>query len=191
MGFLNILVYIAISFFIGGSLIGLAVNPINLVPLAKYLQTQILSDLLSRSIVFLSGVLLILFCMRYLQRVIYRRERSVVYESEYGKVSVTLLAVEDMIRSILENTKELTRPRVRVYPRKRNIEVIIRGNLLPEVNFVEFTRLVQERVKDKVQALLGTEKEIRVRIEIKKVVFEGKKNIKETEPEVPFRYYET
>jgi uncharacterized alkaline shock family protein YloU len=129
--------------------------------------------------------------MRYLQRVIYRRERSVVYESEYGKVSVTLLAVEDMIRSILENTKELTRPRVRVYPRKRNIEVIIRGNLLPEVNFVEFTRLVQERVKDKVQALLGTEKEIRVRIEIKKVVFEGKKNIKETEPEVPFRYYET
>ena len=40
MGFLNILVYVVVSFFFGGSLIGLALNPINLVPLAKYAQAQ-------------------------------------------------------------------------------------------------------------------------------------------------------
>lgn len=189
MGILNILVYIVISFFFGGSLIGLALNPINLVPLAKYVQTQMLSDVSCRAIIFLCGALIILFCVYYIQKIIYHRERSVIYESEYGKVSITLFAIEDMIKNMLESKKELSHVRARVLPKKKTIEVVIRGNLLSEVNLPEFTKDVQERAKDKVQSLLGEERQILVRIEIKKVIFEGRKNIKETEPEVPFRYY--
>jgi uncharacterized alkaline shock family protein YloU len=189
MGFLNILVYVVICFFFGGSLIGLALNPINLVPLAKYVQVQILSDTFSRAILFLCGALIILFCVQHIQRIIYRRERSVIYESEYGKVSIMLFAIEDMLKNMLESTKELTHVRVRVSPKKKNIDVNIRGNLRSEVNLPEFTKDIQEKTKEKVQNLLGEEREIKIRIEIKKMIFEGRKNIKELEPETPFRYY--
>ncbi|MDP2922754.1 MAG: alkaline shock response membrane anchor protein AmaP [Candidatus Omnitrophota bacterium] len=189
MGFLTILVYVLISFFLGGTLIGLSLNTIDLVIVFKYLQQQVLSDLFSRAILFICGALIILFCVRYIQKILYRRERSVVYESTYGRVSITLFAIEDMIRNMLESKKELTHVRVKVVPGKKAVEVIVRGNLKSEINLPEFTKEVQEGTKDKVQNLLGEEKEIKVKIEIKKMVFDGKKNIKEVEPEVPFRYY--
>jgi hypothetical protein len=189
MSFLTILVYVLISFFLGGILIGLALDAIDLVIVVKYLQQQVLSDFFSRAILFICGIIIILFCVRYIQRIVYRRERSIIYDSGYGKVSITLFAVEDMIKNMLENKRELTHLRIKVIPAKKMIEVIIRGNLKSEINLPEFTKEMQESVKDKTQSILGEEKEIKVKIEIKKMVFEGKKNIKEVEPEVPFRYY--
>lgn len=189
MGFLTVLVYVGISFLVGLSFIGLSLDAIDLAFVMRYIEKQILPDSFARSAFFITGAIIILFCLRYVQRVVYRRERSIISESSSGKVSITLSAIEDMIRNTLETEKGFLHTRVKVIPTKRGAEVIIRGNLNTEVNLLLFTQDVQEKTKEKLQNILGEEKEIKVRIEIKKMVFRGQKKIVEEEPEVPYRYY--
>lgn len=190
MGFLAVLVYIFISFFLGFVLIGSSLNLIELTNVVYYIEKDLLGDIFLRSAFFLGGLLIILFCIRYIQHIIYRRERAIISESEYGKVSITLFAIEDTLKNMLETEKGFSHVRPKICAGKRGVNVIIRGNLNSEVNFLTFTKEVQEKVREKLLNLLGEDKDIKVKIEIKKMIFKGKKKIVEAEePEVPYRYY--
>jgi energy-coupling factor transporter transmembrane protein EcfT len=190
MGFLAIIVYIFVSFFLGFVLMGSAANLIKLTDIVFFVQKEVFSNVFLRAAFGLSGLLVILFCIRYIQHVIYRRERAIVSESEYGKVSITLFAIEDMLKNMLETEKGFSHVRPRVCAGKRGVSVIIKGNVNSEVNFLSFTKEVQQRVREKLLNLLGEEKDIRIKIEIKKMLFKGAKNmVTVEEPEVPYRYY--
>lgn len=191
MGFLTILMYVAVSFFVGYVFIGLSLDMFDLIYTVRYLKHEVLQDPFARTALFLTGLLVILFCIRYLQLILYRRERSIVSESSYGKVSITLFAIEDMLRNMLETEKGLSHVRPKVSRKKHGIDVIIRGNLNVEANLPVFTKEIQEKTREKLQNLLGEDKEIKIKIEIRKMVFKGKgKMIEATEePEVPYRYY--
>ncbi|MFA5007723.1 MAG: alkaline shock response membrane anchor protein AmaP [Candidatus Omnitrophota bacterium] len=190
MGILALLVYIFISFFLGFVLIGSSLNLIELTGVVFYIKREVLSNIFLRFAFGCSGLLIILFCIRYVQSAIYRRERAIVSESNYGKVSITLFAIEDMLRNMLETEKGFSHAKPKVCSGKRGVNVVIRGNLNSEVNFPTFTKEVQEKVREKLLNLFGEEKDIKVKIEIKKMIFKGNKKIIETEePEVPYRYY--
>ena len=190
MGFIAILVYVFISFFLGFILIGSAANLIDLTDIVFYVEKEMLSDIYLRVAFGLGGALIILFCIRYVQHIIYRRERAIVSESEYGKVSITLFAIEDMLKNMLETEKGFSHVRPKVCAGKRGVSVIIKGNVRSEVNFLSFTKEVQEKVREKLLNLLGEDKDIKVKIEIKKMIFKGAKKIVEAEePEIPYRYY--
>jgi len=193
MGFLTVLVYIILSFTVGVFLIGASWDPTVLNIAIGYLETEFFADYWLRFIAGLVGVLLILMCFGYLQRLLQRsrRDKSLTFESVQGQVSITLFAIEDMLRKILESREEVSHIRVKVMLRKKYIEVITRGVLAAEVNLVEFTKEIQESVKEKMHTLLGEDKEVRVNLEIRKVAIGGKKGLlQEQEPEIPFRNYE-
>ncbi|HIE35757.1 MAG TPA: alkaline shock response membrane anchor protein AmaP [Candidatus Omnitrophica bacterium] len=194
MNFLTVLVYCLISLFLGVSFLGFALNLIDLNLITEYLEKNILLDPYSRIILGLIGILILLFCLRCLQLIFYRltKEKSINFSSEHGEVSVIVSAIEDLIKKLLEEKKEFSHIKPKVILRKKGIEIIIRGDLASEVNIVEFTKEVQEKVKDKLYAFLGEEKVINVRVEIRKIVFAGKKKEgeeEEKELEIPFRNY--
>jgi uncharacterized alkaline shock family protein YloU len=180
--------------FLGVSFLGFALNLIDLNLITEYLEKNILLDPYSRIILGLIGILILLFCLRCLQSIFYRltKEKSINFSSEYGEVSVTVSAIEDLIKKLLEEKKQFSHIKPKVILKKKGIEIIIRGDLASEVNIVEFTKEVQEKVKDKLYAFLGEEKVINVRVEIRKIVFAGKKKEEEEEEkelEIPFRNY--
>ncbi len=192
MGFLTVLVYIVLSLVVGVLLIGVSWDPTVLNIAVTYLEGQFFSDYWLRVIAGLLGVLLILMCFSYLQRLLQRsrRDKSLTFESEQGKVSITLFAIEDMLRKILEARAEVSHIRVNVTLGKKCIEVMTRGVLTAEVNLVEFTKEIQESVKEKMHTLLGEDKEVQVNLEIRKVAIGGKRgSVEEPEPEIPFRNY--
>ncbi|MDD5194478.1 MAG: alkaline shock response membrane anchor protein AmaP [Candidatus Omnitrophica bacterium] len=194
MVFLISFIYVVMSILLGSLLVGLAWNPVVfLVFFSKqiiYLKNNINYLPLRLEFAFI-GLLIILICVRYLESVFFRskRERAILLESPQGKVSITLFAVEDMLKRILEGKRELLHVRPRVIPGKKIIEVLVRANLTSEVNLLEFTSSIQEELREKLQSLLGEDKEIKVRIEIRKMVFKENKKLVEEEPEVPFRNY--
>lgn len=193
MGFLTVSAYVLLSLLVGIILIGVSWDPTVLNILTGYLEGQFYSDYWLRVISGLCGVLLILMCFSYIQRILQRsrKDKSLTFESEQGKVSVTLFAIEDMLRKILEVRPEVSHVRVKVLLRKKYIEVLARGILATEVNLVEFTKEIQESVKNKVHTLLGEDKEVKVNLEIRKVAIGAKKgSLEESEPEIPFRNYE-
>ncbi|MCF7907672.1 MAG: alkaline shock response membrane anchor protein AmaP [Candidatus Omnitrophica bacterium] len=192
MGFLTILVYIILSLVVGILLIGISWDPTVLQIAVTYLEGQFFSDYWMRVIAGLLGILFILMCFSYLQRTLQRsrRDKSLTFESEQGKVSITLFAIEDMLRKILESRPEVSHIRVKVLLKKKCIEVMIRGILTAEVNLVDFTKEIQENVKEKMHTLLGEDKEVQVNLEIRKVAIGAKKGlVEEHEPEIPFRNY--
>lgn len=192
MGFLTALIYITLSFIVGPLLLGLSINLINIHSFSNYFETQILADFSLRLTFAAVGIILILFCLRYIQTIFLhsKNNKALIFESPEGKVQITLLAIEDMLKKMLEQRKEVSHIRPKVFLRKKRIEVVTRGILTTEVNLVEFTKEIQENVKKKMHTLLGEDKEVRVSLEIRKVALGDKKAlIEDNEPEVPFRNY--
>ena len=193
MGFITVLLYIILSLAVGTLLVGISINLFSLSSLDIYLNTQVLANAQTRLTVALLGLVIILFSLRYIQTIFTksRKKKSITFESPQGVVSITLLAIEDMLKKMLEEKTEVSHVRPKVILKKKNIEVLIRGVLLSEVNLVEFTSEIQEKIKEKMNTLLGEDKQVRVNLEIRKVAL-TKQDIKEEalDPEIPFRNYE-
>jgi len=195
MGFLTVLVYIILSFSVGSILLGLSLDLIIVNEFFTYLEKEIFSvfSLKLRWICGSTGAIIILFCLRYIQAFFSRsrKNKSITFESPQGDVSITLFAIEDMLKKMLEERSEVSNIKIKVFLKKKGIEVVTKGILITEVNLVEFTREIQERVKEKIHILLGADKQVKVNLEIRKVALGDKKEIEESEePEVPFRNYE-
>lgn len=192
MGFLTVLIYIILSLTTGFILIGLSLGMLNVDIITAYLA-GISADFPLRLVTVLVGLLLILLCLRYLQASFRRarKNKSITFESEEGKVSITLVAIEDMLKKMLEEKTEVSRIRPKVILRKKGIEVAACGVLTAEVNLVEFTKEIQEQIRKKVHNLLGEDKQVQVNLEIRKIAL-SKKDLTsvDKEPEIPFRNYD-
>lgn len=190
MGMLTILVYIALSFFAGFYLITIPSGIISLDSAAAYVNQNILTSFSSSIALVLTGLLLILLCLRYIQKLLAgsRQNKNISFESKQGKVNITLGAIEDLLKKMLDVKKEVSQTRVRVSLKKKAIEVQIKSYLNHEVNLVDFTKEIQIKVKEKLQVLLGEDKKVQVNLQIRKIkVSKGEKE--NGEPEIPFRHY--
>ena len=191
MGFLTILIYIILSLAVGSFLISLSLEVIAIDAVTGCL-TQIPGNFRLKMITLLIGALLVLLCLRYIQTIFRRcrRNKSITFESSEGKISITLVAIEDMLKKMLEAKTEVSRIKPKVILRKKYIEIAAHGVLTAEVNLVEFTKEIQEQVKEKVHALLGEDKQVQVNLEIRKIAISKKELIEEKEPKIPFRDYD-
>lgn len=192
MGFLTVLIYIILSLTAGFILIGLSLGMLNVDIITAYLA-RIPADFPLRWVTVLIGLLLILLCLRYIQASFRRarKNKSITFVSEQGKVSITLVAIEDMLKKMLEEKTEVSRIKPKVILRKKGIEVAACGVLTTEVNLVEFTKEIQEQIREKVHNLLGEDKQVQVNLEIRKIAL-SKKDLTsvDKEPEIPFRNYD-
>ena len=191
MGFFSALVYIIVSFFTGGILILASLNSLNLASLENLLDIISLYPNLKIA-TGLIGLLIILICIRTIQNSIAKaqREKTIAFEGNYGQVSVSLSAVEDMIKKLLLDFRELKEIRPQVTASKRGLEVVLKVVLSSHINIPEFTGKIQSLVRSKLQSMLGIEEEINIKVEIRKILYSEpqiKKQETEEGPTVPYR----
>lgn len=195
MLFVSFLIYLIVSFTIGMLLIVLPFKLQDLPFIVKYFETLLISDPINGMISGLLGILIIMGCLWMLNAILIkpRKEKSLTFESPTGKVSISFFALEDMLKKMLEEKSEIVNAKPRVWTRKKEIIVNLRTNLAAEVNLVDFTKELQEKIKEKLQHLLGEDKEIKIHVEIRKMRIPSAKNREnpedKEEPEVPFRNY--
>ncbi len=191
MGFLTILTYIILSFSVGTILIAAPAGIINLKSIAAYLNQNVLTTPSSNITLILIGIIIVLLCLRYIQKMISssRQNKNISFESKEGKVNITLVAIEDMLKKMLEEKDEISHIKVKVSLKKKTIVVKTKGYLNYEVNLVDFTKDIQAIVKEKLQILLGEDKKVEVNLQIRKITVSEKEE-KTEDPEVPFRHYE-
>lgn len=192
MGFFTFFIYVIVTLFFGLLLVGISLNIISIPAFMFFIQQNLLKDMTTQIVTTAVGSLIVLVCLRHIESLIYRKQndRTITFESPDGKVSITLSAIEDMIKKILEAKSELVHIRPKVIHKKKLVKVIVKSNLLSETNILDLTRDIQEVIKEKLQNILGKEREISVDIAIRKILSRGKKGSKdEFEPEVPFRNY--
>jgi uncharacterized alkaline shock family protein YloU len=127
-----------------------------------------------------------------------QKERTIAFDNPSGPVSVSLNAMEDLIRRIATRVPEIKEIRPAITANKKGLDVEIRLILRTDVNIPDMTGRLQEIIRTKIQDVIGLEGKINIRIHVVKIVMDdaryrkdkGKDGIDvEPTPNVPFRGY--
>ncbi|RJP28819.1 MAG: alkaline shock response membrane anchor protein AmaP [Candidatus Omnitrophota bacterium] len=191
---LGILFYSVVLTIIGITMIAFSLNILHLDRIIDFLSLVAL-NMDSRVIFGLSGLLLILVCLSFAQLIIGRlqREKTIAFTTQSGQVTISLSAVEDLIRRLsvfLPEIKEL-RPDV-IATKKGSLIVDLRVILKSEANIPDLTQRLQDMTKAKLQEVLGIEEEIVTKIHIAKIISVEEKRRRDADKEptiVPFSTY--
>ncbi|MDD5618354.1 MAG: alkaline shock response membrane anchor protein AmaP [Candidatus Omnitrophica bacterium] len=190
-----IVFYILVSALLGAVILSFSFNILEINDLMLKLHT-IYNSSNARIALTAGGIFFILISLLFAQITSAKRERekTIAFNNPSGQVTITLFAVEDLIRKIgqeLPQVKEL-KPNV-VANKKRGIQVNIRLTLRSETNIPEFTAQLQEIVKSRIQEIFGIDEQIIVRIHVAKIITQPDRTKKKTEivaeePEVKIPY---
>jgi hypothetical protein len=174
---LGIIFYAVMIMVIGLALIVFALNLLlpadvnNLLTLAQ-------SSNNSRVVIGLSGALLILISFSFAQIILgkFQREKTIAFTTSSGQVTISLSAVEDLIRRLAVIIPEVKELRPNVVANKKGIIVEMRVVLRSEANIPELTSRLQDITKSKIQEVLGVDEQIIIRIHVAKIVQDEKDN---------------
>jgi len=193
MFFISCLSFIFLSSLIGIILVGISLGIISQYELYSWVNKIISLNSYQQMILGWLGVFFILASINFVRRLSLHstKEKAIVLNTDKGNIKVSLSAIEDMIRRDLSDQKEISHIRPKVLIQRKGIKVLIRAVLKSEENLSEFTAQIQEKIKSRLETLIGKEKEIFVDLEIKKIALaeSGYKKEEKEEVEIPFRNY--
>ncbi len=193
---LGILFYAAVITIIGLALIVFSLNLLLPQDINNFLiYSQGSSN--SRVIIGLSGALLILISFSFAQIILgkFQREKTIAFSTSSGQVTISLSAVEDLIRRLAGIIPEIKELRPDVVANKKGIIVDMRVVLRSEANIPELTSRLQDITKSKIQEVLGLEEQIIIRIHVAKIAHDEKDKgrrrdfDKGDKPSIPFSGY--
>lgn len=152
--------------------------------------------LYSRIAVLLIGVLINLISISFIQSVLggFQKEKTIAFTTSQGQVTISLSAVEDLIKRLTASIFDIKDVRADVIATKKGLEISLRIALRSEVSIPDLTMHLQELVCTKIQEILGIEEPISVKIHVAKIAYLEEKRKKEekkeeTEPVIPFAGY--
>ena len=129
----------------------------------------------------------IMFMSYLLATLIYGRrqmERTIAFENPSGGVTVSLTALEDLIKRLIVQMPDIKEIRPHMVAVRKGLEVDIKLVLRHEVNIPDLTARFQELVRRKIEEAIGMEGRINIRVHVVKISLEDIKS-KRDEFQVP------
>ena len=130
-----------------------------------------------------------------LENIIYgrrRKERTIAFDNPAGQVSVSLSALEDLVKALNVQITEIKEIRPVIMANKKGLDITIKLVLRQEANIPDLTARLQDLVRRKIEDAVGMEGRLRIRIHVIKMALEerkGRKAVQIHEPHVPFHGY--
>ncbi len=198
---LALLFYTVVILFLVCFSIGLAMH---LIPLqyVTLIAQVIYDDQQLRLIVGLIAVLIFFMNILFNRAIAGKefREKNIAFDNPAGRVTVSLSAMEDLIRRVICRMSEVKDVRAaRITAGKRGLEVRVNLALHSDVSIPETAAQLQETVKRKILDTIGLEETVVVRVDITKISGEdsrtrnkdknGKSIVGALEASVPFQGY--
>jgi uncharacterized alkaline shock family protein YloU len=175
------LVFLAIGFFLICLSVGLITLPEVLNNITQFYESSNLSLMITGIVGGLSVLISLLFIIHLLEG-IFRKERGILVSGAGGITSVSLLAIEDIIRRAGNQFLDVREIKPRVVIKKRGLNVSAIVILYSGVNIPEITERLQSSIRERLQHVLGIESEIKVKIHIIKIIEKSKKDLKKEGP---------
>jgi len=187
LGSFAIIFYTLVCLVFGFLLIVLAFNTFPLSQIEDVLElAYITSDI--RIAMGAAGIAIILigFIIANLTSGKLQREKTIAFENPDGQVTVSLSAIEDLIKKISRQIPEIKELRPVVIASKKGVNIVNKVILFSGVNIPDVTEKIQNVIKIKAQEMLGIEEPISVKVHVAKISSHEKpeKQEKEQEPHV-------
>ena len=189
---LSILFYTLLFAFLGTLAIAFACHLIDISDLIPRILF-VYSDLHMRLITGLSGIALILLSLAASQVISgkIQREKTIAFANPNGQVTITLSAVEDLIKRLANQLSEIKDTKAIVKATKKGIDIRMRIVLCSETNIPEFTAKLQDLIAGKIQEVFGIDEPINVKIHVAKIIThedKQKKSIEKPQEEIRIPY---
>jgi uncharacterized alkaline shock family protein YloU len=126
-----------------------------------------------------------------------QKERTIAFENPTGRVSISLSALEDMIKRTVLRVPDVKEIKSDIRATKKGIDVRCRLVLKAEGNIPDTASRIQDLIRSRIQEILGLEENVMVKIHIAKIFSQTEKDkfSKEDDPKnfsdmsVPFKGY--
>ncbi len=181
---LSIMFYTIIFALLGSLAIAFATH---LIDLNEFIQQLIFiyHDVRMRAVAGLSGIIFILLSFAAAQIITgkIQREKTIAFSNPNGQVTVTLSAVEDLIKRLANQLPELKDTKAIVRATKKGIDINLRVILRSETSIPDFTARLQDMISSKVQEVFGIDEPIVVKIHVAKIISIEDKSKKKAEKE--------
>lgn len=117
------------------------------------------------------GVLFIIIGLAFAKILIMRArsDDSLVYQSEMGRITVSLVAIEDIARKAIKKFLVVKECKVKTNLQDTELEIILKLTLWSSLNIPDLIRDVQEEVRQKLVRVLGMEYPVQIKAEVVKV----------------------
>jgi hypothetical protein len=105
-------------------------------------------------------------------QVIYGRqakERIISFDNPLGRVTISLSALEDLIRNLASRTPQIKEIKPNIISGRKGLFVDIRLVIRPGTNIPQLTADLQEIIKAKIQDVIGKEERTNIRIHVVKI----------------------
>jgi uncharacterized alkaline shock family protein YloU len=130
----------------------------------------------------------IMFMSFLLAKLIYGRrqmERTIAFENPAGGVTVSLTALEDLIKRLIVQMPEVKEIRPYMIANRKGLEVDIKLVLRHEANIPDLTARFQDLVRRKIEEAVGMEGKINIRVHVIKISLEDIKFKNKDEFQMP------
>ncbi|MFT5170130.1 MAG: putative alkaline shock family protein YloU, partial [Candidatus Omnitrophota bacterium] len=152
----------------------------------------------------------VVFIMNYLFYSLFtinvHRDKTIAFDNPEGRVSVSLAALEDLVKRTIHSVEEIKDGKSNIVASKKGLHVKIRLSIRSDVSIPEMSSQVQELVKDKIQDTIGIDEKVDIAVYISKIIAEStlktrkkegvvkkskedKNKGEDQEPQVPFQGY--
>ncbi len=168
---LSVFFYSLICAFLGAVALAVAFHLITFEQIYDIL-VFLYTDAQSRLITGGAGILFILLSFAAVQTITGRiqREKTIAFTNPNGQVTITLSAVEDLVKRISFQLREIKDTRAVVKATKKGIDIRLRVVLRAETSVPEFTAKLQNLIASRIQEVFGIDEPIVVRIHVAKIV---------------------
>ncbi len=186
--FFYTLVFVAV----GSLVISFALGYISPQTINELIQ-RIPTDLNIRMIIGMIGIGIIVISLAIMQLAFgsNKQEKSIAFDNPNGQVTVSLSAIEDFVRRLGKEFKEIQELKPVAKVKKDALTITCKTYLLQDLSIPEISQKIQDTVRNRVNKLLGNTEDVKVKIDVVKIIEKekrGKKIEKEQEPNVPFQY---
>jgi uncharacterized alkaline shock family protein YloU len=179
---LSIIFYTIIFAFLGTIAIAFAFHLFDLSDITRQLMFFYTEPRL-RLVTGLSGLVFILLSFAAAQIITgkIQREKTIAFSNPNGQVTITLSAVEDLIKRLAHQFAEIKDAKADVKATKKGIDIRMRVVLRSETNIPDFTARLQDMIAGKIQEVFGIDEPINVKIHVAKIVTSDEKSKKKSD----------
>lgn len=176
---LSVFFYTIIFAFFGTLALGFAFHIIDIHDLVTQL-TRFYADSYLRFLTGLSGFIFILLSFAAAQTITGRiqREKTIAFSNPNDQVTITLSAVEDLVKRLAQQMSEIKEAKADVRAHKKEISIGMRVVLAQETHIPDFTARLQDLIATRIQEVFGIDEAINVKIHVAKIVSGTDKNNK-------------
>ena len=195
-----VLFYVILLMFISAEMLLLSLQLINFTDVARGLSILYFDNTLR---LIVAAIALFLVMVNYLFYQIFtvnvHRDKIIAFDNPNGRVSVSLLAMEELVKRMLARNHEIRESKINIKASRKGLNVGIRLNLTSEVSIPNLTSKIQSAVLKKVQDLIGLDESVNVTIYVSKLLPDRTKEVpseileekvkEDSQPSVPFHGY--